>query len=397
MIGPLLLFTCQGVLNLKLPSWLTSEDAALLEGNRDKTQITEVLSIKDIIEGKFQSALEQEITGYIPARASAIVENAKIQRSFISTSNMLFQWDCYPTFFSSERIYIPAFNAVSYIPSKILQSLKPNWSLFASGIKSVAEYYPNKHFVLYVVQGYGETSWNPAYELISYPFSTSLCQETMSEVLKDTENVSILTKAYYDGEEFYDNFFTTDHHWNIRGAWNACDQICTELEIKPPRQSSYKEIESLKYTGATARYGLDLIEETIFDSTNTFDTLNMETSNGTVINCSDHNSFWKLPPLRQRYTFYDSYYDAIGEGTITGGIGNQTGLLIGNSFKGAIQRPLALAFKSLITRADLHPSRDIEETLQELIESSNVDDIIFVANPGNYNIDQAFFNLSFSH
>lgn len=395
LIGPAVLFGLQGIANAELPSWLTAEDARLLEGSKGDAPLAEHLSLDAIKEGSFQSTLEQKLTDYVPARAFAIIGNAEWQRQLTSASNLLFQWDCYPTFFGSERICIPELEAVSYVPSRNLENLVDDWTAFANGIRSVAERYPNKNFVLYVIEGYGEASWNPAYELVSYSANPSLCQETMSEALEETDNVSVLTHHYGTGNDFYDDFFTTDHHWNIRGAWNACGQICEELGLAAPLQTPYEELSNVEYTGATARSGLDMLEESVFDSTTTFDFLTMRQLNGSLVNCANHEYFWDLSPLRRRYTFYDSYYDGMGLGTITGGTGDRSCLLVGNSYRGALQRPLACVYKALTTRNDLNPHHyDNEAHLQELIESSTADDVVLVANPSNYVIDQAYFALN---
>lgn len=388
--GPTLLFLAEKF-EIDVPENLTAAPAAYLAGGSSAVNMSDHWSTGGFINGKLQKALEDKIGTYIPAKATAIIVNASLQRKAIATSNELLAWDCYPTYYGSSRLYIPSINAVTYAPQQRSKRMIAVWQSFAHGVASIAERHPDKRFILYIVDGYQEPAYNPAYNLVSSPLLPSDCNDAMGEILGSLPNVKILTTPFNKETEYYANFFRTDHHWNINGALKAYQQIADELNLQPIEQDGTWQIPDYWFTGATARWGIDMLQESVFDCGNQFTQLVAILPDGTQIRGDDHSAFWNSPSLAKPYRFYDAYYDNLGDCTITGGNGDRTALLIGNSYKGAIQRPLAMSYHSLTVNNQLHPATPVEETLEKQIDATNADDIIFVANPGNYSVDKTYW------
>lgn len=384
---------CAIKIGVDVPVELTSKPAEYLAGGLSEADVAASFNLSDIKNKRFQDAAETEIGNYIPAKANAIIFGAWTQRMGIEVSNAVFNYDCYPTFYGSNRIYLNDVDAVSYLPQRNSNEYVARWTDFANGLKRVAQQYPEKNFVVYVVQGYTEPAINPAYELVHDPLSPRLCSQTLSAHLKDMDNVHVLTHDFDDLGDYYSQFFTTDHHWNIDGAFEGYDQICSILDLTPIHEDGIKRIENYLFTGATARWGVDLLQESVFDCRYDFSNLSIQRSDGEVINGNDHRLFWNCSPLGKPYLFYDTYYGGVGNCSITGGYGNKNALLIGNSFKEALQRPLAESYASLYVSLQLIPTTSLQKTLEREIIDQDADDIVFVGNPSSLMLPDAYFEL----
>ena len=379
-------------IGITVPVEMTAEPAQFLAGGAASADVRANLGFKAFSSKKFQDAVETEIGNYIPGKAVAIEANAAVQRTSIAASNTLFGWECYPTYFGSKRLYLPSADAVTYVPQTRNEGAFAQWRAFADGLKSVAERRPEKHFALYVIGGYNEPSFNPAYDLTSQPLRPVDCVDTLREALVGVPNVDVMTHNYTNAAEYYDDFFRTDHHWNIDGAFRAYGEIADVLGLEQVDKGGTWEIPDYWFTGATARWGVDLLRERVFDCGNSFSELVATRPDGTVLRGDDHDSFWDAPELGRQYRFYDAYYGNLGNCTITGGSGDRSALLVGNSYVGAIQRPLATSYRSLTVNSQLHPSATVTATLEEQMAAADANDVIFVANPGGFNVGGEYWD-----
>lgn len=378
-------------MGIAVPVELTAEPARYLAGGAASADVGANLNLDDFVDKELQSAIETEIGNYIPGKAVAIETNAGMQRTAIAGSSALFPWDCYPTYFGSGRLSLPQADAVTYLPRSRNESMESAWRAFAEGVSCMAEKYPDKRFVLYVVGGYQEPAFDPAYDLVSSPMRPEDCVDVLKDAVTDVSNVSVLSLSYKSSEDYYHDFFRTDHHWNINGAFRAYGAIAEELNLRTVESGGTWEIPEYWFTGATARWGVDLLRERVFDCNNSFSELVAKRANGMELRGDDHSDFWDSPVFGKPYRFYDSYYDNLGDCTITGGIGDRSALLVGNSYRGAIQRPLASSYHSLTVNSQLHPATPVTATLEEQMLAAKADDVIFVANPNGYNVTEEYW------
>ncbi len=390
LCGPAILYGATRA-GIDVPVDLTAAPAQYLSGGAESANVGEQFSVEGFTSKALQEAVDTEIGNYIPGKAAAIITNAGMQRRAIACSNSLWQWSCYPTYFGSARLFIPGEDAVTYLPQRSNVGAEAAWRSFAEGVAQVAERHPDKRFVLYVAGGYQEPSVNPAYDLVTDPLVPSYCVDALRAVAGDVPNVSVLSYSYSSSEEYYRDFFRTDHHWNAFGAFRAYESIAEELGLSVVEPGGKREIPDYWFTGATARWGVDLLRERVSDCGNTFADLVAERPDGTKISGDDHSSFWDAPALGKRYQFYDTYYDNLGDCTITGGFGDRNALLVSNSYRGALQRPLASSYRSLSVNSQLHPAVPLTTTLEEQIEAAGAEDVIFAANPSAFKIEDEYW------
>lgn len=95
--------------------------------------------------------------------------------------------------------------------------------------------------------------------------------------------------------------------------------------------------------------------------------------------------------LGKQYKFYDLYYDNTGCRMIAGGPGDRLALLVGNLYLGAIQRPLVSSYRSLAVSSQLASTRAASEPLEEQMNAASASDVIFVANPMSFKVDEAYW------
>lgn len=390
LCGPALLCGATRV-GVEVPVELTAQPAQFLAGGAASADVGAILSIDGFAKKELQDAIETELGNYIPAKANAVMVNAAMQRGAIAASDMLCNWGCYQTYFGSERLFIEDQKAVTYLPEKRSENREEQWRTFAEDVAAAAARHPEKRFVMYVVGGYEMPAYNPAYALVSNPFEPSDCVNIMSNVLGDVSNVTILSSSYAGGDEYYADFFRTDHHWNIDGAFRAYGDITDVLGLEKVSEDGVREIPDYWFTGATARWGIDLLRERVFDCCNDFSNLVAMRTDGSMIRGDDHASFWDAPALGKQYRFYDLYYDNMGCCTITGGSGDRSALLVGNSYLGAIQRPLASSYRSLTVSSQLASGESAQESLEEQMNAAGASDVIFIANPMAFKVDEAYW------
>lgn len=344
---------------------------------------------------ELQNALELKIGNYIPFKATALYVNAAFQREAIEASNAGFNWNCIPTFYGSTRLLLPNENALSFIPRKKDEAAMNPWRSFARGVGSIAKRYPEKRIVIYIAGGFEDPSYNPAYELVSNPLRPEDCYNMMNDYLSSFPNVFVLTHAYDNANSYYNDFFSTDHHWNINGAFRAYNEIADALHLEKTPEGNTFIIEDYWFTGSNARVGLDPLQERVFDSDNDYKALTATRANGEQLNGNDHSGFWNASALEKRYLFHGYYYNNLSlDGsycTITGGRGNRSALLVSSSYRGAIQRPLALSYQSLTVNDQLHNQAVCSSSLSQQIAASNADDIIFIATPKDYDIEESYW------
>ena len=103
LCGPILLWGAQHIPSLQIPSWLSAEDASYLTGGTTETRLSECVSIDGFLSEEFQNETNNVIGNNIPAKASAILSIAALQRRGIEASNSLFGFECYPTYYGSSH------------------------------------------------------------------------------------------------------------------------------------------------------------------------------------------------------------------------------------------------------------------------------------------------------
>ena len=342
------------------------------------------LSLDAFASGELQDGIEGYAADALPFHDQAMLLNVGLQQTGIAQAASLFGFDAFPTYYGSTRLYLPEQDAVTYQPFVHTEYHDQKLAEYAAGIAGAAARHPEKRFVVYMVQGYQEPSVNPAYSSVSGAFLPAQAVEEVRELLADCPNVSVLTDSYDSLNDYYQEFFRSDHHWNIKGALRAYNTIAAELglEVVDVGSLSLHEVkDGYEFTGATSRWGRHMVSDEALDVDLDYACVTYE-KDGETHDGNDHSSFYDYAPEGIAYSFYDAYYNSIPDGVISGP-GEGKALLISNSYGGAIQRQLATQFSQLERASALWPSYE-GQNFEGLLRDYDADTVIFVANPTDY-------------
>lgn len=393
LAGPIALWVAQSALGLRLPSWFTAEDAMYLSGSEESANVLEHTSLGGYRRGEFQHAVEVGIGNHVPFKATALLDNAAIQRASIEVANIPFGWSCYPTFYGSNYLYVPGHDALVNMPAKATPEATDGWARFARAAADFASRHPDKRFVMYLVQGGTSAVANPAVTLMSDVLDSRTPVRIFEDAAANVENLTVLSVDYNSPEDYYHDFFRNDDHWNASGALRAYSKIAGALDLPQMAEPQLRHVsrtgqledgdDGYRFVGAISRVGLLPVSEDAFDLDVDYSQVRVTKSDGTVGDGNDHEAFASYPDEYKAYVFHSHYYDNLTD-CLTTSNGERRALLIGDSFKGAIQRLIMSQYRQVKVSSDLHHIIVPQCGLEELVASSDADDVIMVGLPSDY-------------
>ena len=383
---------------IPLPEELTAGSARYLTGTyAEATDIGGNLSVRGFASKELQNQFETAIENHIPAKASVLLFNAGMERSCISIANAVCGWPCYPTRFESRILYIPECDALGRTPLDFNEEIKSALRETAQGMVDIARDYPDKRFVWYLVGGLENPSISPAYDLVSNGMSPEKTADYLEPIFRDVDNVTVLYDDYDNLDSYYNDFFRTDHHWKMTGAEKAYNTIASELEL-PQFSAGLKPIDNYVFSGSTARDGLFPMTEDVFDLDADFSYLTELDDNKAFYCKFNHDRFWDVynsgdPAVVSM--FHDYYFDGnyYSGGYMVGGDGDRDAFIISNSYSGDIRPLLGSHYRYLRSFVTFSRNNRMYTPLRDLIEESNPDDVVFVAQPAAYADDLPYWFL----
>lgn len=387
LCGPGALWAAQEKLHLDLPSWFTAEDAQYLSGGISKANVKQNLTVEGFESEQLQEALENKIGNHIPLKAAAILENAKLQRNVIALSNIAFDWECYPTYFGSEQVYIPAQNALTGIAVKNDPSFDEGLCSFADELVRLAQSFPDVDFEMYIVgSNDGISPCNPTYSLVSNARTFDKVTSRITEYINEysVPNLHCSYTAECDNRSYYDSFYRCDRHWCINGTLEAYHVIVSELDLLSIDFGSISPIEGQSFCGDVARPGRAYLAEPVQDINYDFSNLSARNKTGSIQNLSEHPDYERASKINRLFNFYGLYYDMNYDATITGGKGDKSTLLVSDSFGRSLTRLIAESSDTTFRSDALFGEKRTSKNAYSFISQNNVEAVIFVAKPGNY-------------
>lgn len=366
-----------------LPDFITNERNVKLAGGMDASDIRSCATIEKALDGSFQAALGKGIGNYVPAKASMLLLDAAVQRSAIELSNGLFDWDCYPTHYGSGYGYIRDYEALRYIPSDMDSILEEETKTLFRELNAVADAHPDIDFVVYVVDALGISQTNPMYELTSSDKATLDDFVQAAKEMGFSDNIELMHDEYSSQTEYYENFFKTDHHWNMDGTYVAYSRIIDALDIPDKAQLSGKnDLGGIEVFGPVARAGRCYVTEHVSDYSNLVDGLEVLSADGLreLISMNSSWMFWNPDTIIDFYT--QRYTLSLGQEAIICGPGEGTTLIISDSFGESLRYLLAYSSEQTINRDDLSNGDD-SIGIDDLIDEYRPDRIILVGGAEN--------------
>lgn len=384
--GPILLDTAQNAMGDDMPRWLTAKEADRLAGSHQTADVAGNLSLEGFASGHLQDAWETEIDNAIPAKANAMLANAAAQRAAIQLANAPFNWGCYPTYLGADRLFVPDANAVTYLPDKQDADSTERLASFARGVAQVAQRFPDKRFIIYAVGGLHTPAVCPANELVANCYTPSVVYGIMHDAVAQVgaSNVSVLYDDYHDGglDEYYRNFWRTDHHWNPSGAARAYNAMAATLGNPPFVPGELVRAVGGPFIGRTSVNSLDMVSEEPLDLDNDFSRLLITNYEGTrTFYEPEHPDYWALDDIDKPYEF-NGYWMASQLTSRIDGPGTGVALLESDSFGAGVQRFIGMQYATTYVPWHIFNNDEGDVRLADLVEG--VDDIYFVADYFDY-------------
>lgn len=368
---------------VQFPDWLgVNSTRSVIEGRNYAKMPTP--SLDSFSSGKLQAATEKYLSDAIPARDSVLFGNAGLQRSFINVANTPFGFASIPTFFNSEYTLNDGLS-VTKNPMRKAQTTETGLQSFGHGLVSIAMRYPEKRFIVYVVDAAINSESNEVTSLVHNVENTRTACKTLVDATSEAANVSVVSKQYASDDEFRADFYRTDHHWNIRGAAGAYNCIAEVFGLQLFDPEPVQVVGDTAFSGSYATSGLCPLQEDPIDTSFDFSELTLLDKNGERIDDSAHVPYWSATVSMRRRFFYDCWYGWRDTSPAILGKGSHNAVFISDSYGFAMKRIVALNYKMLHTDCDLHADNSSKTlTLEERLARDDVQDVIFVACVTNY-------------
>lgn len=371
-----------------LPNEILGEETEYLKGSLSTSEgLSDLANWSSFKQGKFQAHIEERLDAHIPLQADALLGYSAIQRFFISQSNLLCRFDCYPAFYGNTTVYIPQQEALSQFAApaeKLVSELIPS---FGEKLSSFAIAHQDVQFVICLADAAPYSEANPSNGLISGTSTTSECLSALRESLDPAaSNISVVGNAYTNADSFFRNFYTTDHHWNGYGAYEAYKSIFKDSQAVPtlgPTDDS--SLSGLIMNGSQARRALCLLDEPLNEPEWNLDALDVaEGSSPVALDPLSRRETLLEDGLAAEFNFYHTYYGPSAfakiENTTPPLFGNNA-LIIGDSFTSAIQWLIATEHDQTQTILDAWDSGTVDARLEDRIEQADCDVVYFVGSP----------------
>lgn len=376
---------------VSLPDRASGTSANYLTGEAPASLPT--FTFDNVRSGKAQEETERMIEDLIPFRADAIVANAEVDRVFIRLSNAAFRFPCHSSFYGSNYVIAPDQSRIYQKPVKKIRDLGDRFASFAKSISSYGASLPYVKIVIYVAPCVRDVSpYNPANRLTNNVYTSDDVVAMVDEANNEAPgNVTFVSPRYDSFQQWDDEFYNYDHHWNIRGATSAVKEICALLGIDYYLEGGYVQLEDVLFCGSQARESLDINAEPVYDvPLDSFDNLLVTGPDGVCYAGSEHGLFENSGSAKKLFDFHELYFGDLHGKTIAGGYGKDNILLIGDSFSNTPARLLAQSAKTLYVVPDLYNGHVSEASLDEYLEERNISTIVMVARLEDYAVFQQY-------
>lgn len=386
LLGPLALWVAEGAIEIPLPSWLASEDAVYLAGGQTRGDIPGAASWEGFASGELQDAVESEVGSFIPAKATALFTTAGMQRGAIEASNALFGWNCYPTFYDSDIVAVPSEARLAEMAQVRTEPWTQEVSRTAEDVAAFAERHPELRVLAYVGPDSQNVAGSPTGELMSDPVTYDGLQALFKEHAGPFEWVS--GAVTYD--EFLRNWYKTDHHWNIGGAFDGYCRLARALGFGDEMLEPTEELVFARplFYGTFDRRGLDttyhdvIVDYGFEDFPSMTVTIDREQASVASLAHSEWYSegVWGSNQYGSRYAEYFHTDYGLIEIVNEDSESEEELVIVGDSYSNAMERFLAAHY---VTTYVLDP-RHLDETADEFLAAhQNVSDVVFVMRSSN--------------
>lgn len=250
------------------------------------------------------------------------------------------------------------------------------------GYNNIFEDYPNTDFFLYFIEKDTDIDFETGEKLGAF------------EYLKDRLNLqeSHIGRFRIDSfEEFSDQFFHTDHHWNCRGSYRAYCEVLTLLGCTDDPIAHSNEIGLSSYKGSKANSVFNAWQEQFFAYRYDFPAFKSIQINSELVEDYGAQEAY-LDQVNNSAIAYGTFYGG-DEGEIIFDSGREDCgnlLILGESFDNALLKLIACHFDKTYC-VDLRFYESFlgkEFSLQNYLAENEIDKVLFIGNVNYFKADE---------
>ena len=375
------------VIAFKLAVALTPVEAqarSTLEGRAYETFPT--LAAASLADGTFQDSFEQYIADLVPLRDDVLLANAAVQRASICLANLVCGFSCVPTFYGSDIVWCPEWDCLTQTNTIVTDDTVQSYREMAEGYDEVVDSHPDIDFTWCQFDTSRNSSVRVDAELEANVCDYDFTAENFIDYLPD--DIECVSVTHDDTAELVDDFFASDHHWNINGAINAYEACAEALGIEPIEFGDVYEAYEGPHRCSRAREGLfagctdDAVLDVDYDRSELSVTVDGKKRDVSFLDAGwddDYDGEAIYADSSKWSEAYAKYYHhnhgilEIDNEELSDG---STLLICGTSFASCMERFFAESYEHVI-RLDM---RCTDMTTEEAIEAYDPDDVLFFYN-----------------
>lgn len=336
-------------------------------------------SLGSFLDGAFQRDLESYVADSIPFRDDILMANAALQRASIKTMASLCNYSIYPTFFDSDIIFSEANGAVYEMPIKTSRAALDKMEKVLANYKAFATEHPELNCYFAMPTRSNVLSFDPYASLTSSAISNGTFRNLISSTLGET--VTYVDIFLDDFDEFDKQYFKTDHHWNMDGAYAAYCTLATALGFKDQLVQPGDALRfDIGFYGSNARKGLDAEgpADSILDYEFDLPEFDLFVDGEPVetqflANTKKYqDGAYSTAPF---YNYYSNYFHsdkALLTLQVKESRNGRTLLIVGDSYTNSIERLFTAHYDTIY----VYDPRHATQTLSEFVDKHEVNDVL---------------------
>lgn len=355
-------------------------------------------SPSSILNGSFQSSLEESLRDALPLRSESALANAFVQRRCIAASAFLLHEGIYPTYYGSTYAYDTSSDSIIPFPPIMTSDLRSSLESGANALNSIASRHPQIDVYCSTPPHLAYLPSNPLRPLISKVQDNTTAAEVISGQLEDDVSFVDLDPLIMDETK---GSFRTEHHWSTEEAHKAYSGILAVMQPSAVPVTPHQIVQyEAPFYGSYARLGLctpaepDKISDLLYDESDI--SVCLDGRKGSLEDLRHRalyeNKGWSTDAFTLRYEEYFHWNIGIIELTNLDTLSEKTLLLVGDSYTNSIERLFAENYKTVYC---IDP-RYYKESLESFLADRKVDDLLFLLCPPTLSLENVQRQISSS-
>ena len=351
------------------------------------------LSVDRVFDKTFQDDMESYLSDGAPQRSKVLLATAFVQSKVIALATKPFGFNERHTYYGSDHAYSNRFDAVCKLPDKLSDISREEVDRATATVNALIKQHPDVNWAFYLTDYISRSKASPVHDLIANSEDYDFWYENF---LSKLDNCTIYNGGYDDPEKYYEDYFHTDHHWKVKTAFAAYEQIVEGFGKKPIDSGELLSTYSYGLWGSLARSGRSIwgAPDTIEDYLPPMDGISIR-RNGKEQQISEicegysGKQYHKAATLSDVYAGYfhgdtaciELTNDAIPDGSL---------LIIGDSYTNNMERFFAGNYHYVCV---IDPRR-YKKDYDKLIEEHQFDDAVFIGCVSLMRNEDAMKNLA---